>query len=185
MEAFADVGGCVARVQGVLVGHEIVGVDYVSPASAPEEDDASAAYDSVLMGVELATRDGATCAVAWQMAGECEGLVVGRGRVESLRTFDMELRRANRTQSTRWQPLIGAPVRAVDVSWQRSAAGCPPTLWAIHVQLDAQAVTIALGEAGADGPRYQPDELLVIFDRALAAAYRIPAAIDPDGVEGL
>jgi hypothetical protein len=180
LDTFADMRGRVSRVRSILVGREIDRVDYVSPASAHEEVAAPLAFDGVRMGIELATRDGATCAVAWQMAGVCEGLVVGQGRVESLRSFDMELRRENRTQSSRWQPFIGAPVRAVDVSWQQSAARCPPTLWAIHLQFDAQALTIALGEAGSDGPRYQPDELLVIFDSTLAAAYRIPAAIEND-----
>lgn len=179
MEAFADVQDCVSRLRSSLVGHEIVRVEYVSPASSSEDEDSSAAYDIVRMGVEFETRRGITCAVTWQMAGECEGLVMGPGRVESLRPFHMELRRANQTHSRRWRPFTEVPVAVVDVSWQRSSAGCPPTVWAIHLVVDGESLTIALGEVGADGPQYQPDELLVIFDRSVAAAYRIPAAVDP------
>lgn len=103
---------------------------------------------------------------------------MGSGRVESLRFFDMALRRADRTRSSRWQPFIGTPVRGIRVDWQNSADGCPPTVWAVQLDFGVQAVTIAMGEAGLDGPRYQPDGLLVIFDRTSAEAYRIPAAID-------
>lgn len=183
MEAVTEVLGSLAQVQSILVGGEIVRVDYVSPASASEEEEAPGAYDRVRMGVELETGDGATCAVAWKMAGACEGLVVGPGRVDSLRSFDMELRRQDRTRSTAWQPVIGTPVQSLDVSWQLSDAECPPSLWAIHLRLNGQDLTIALGEAGLDGLRYQPDELLVIFDPSLASAYRIPADIKPDDVQ--
>lgn len=176
-EAFSDVRGGLSRVRSTLLGNEIVRVDYVLPASTTECD-TPAAYDSVRMGVEFATRDGGRCAVAWQMVGDCEGMVTGRGPIDALRSFDMELRRVRMTQSAGWQRFVGAPVRALDVRWQRSAEGCPPTVWAIRLQVDSESLTIALGEPGIDGPVYQPDELLVIFDREAAAAYRIPAAID-------
>lgn len=179
MGAFADVHDGMSRFRVVLEGNEIARVDYVMPASTTADGHMSTAFDSVSMGVELLMQDGTRCAVTWQMDGECEGMVMGRGGIESLRPFEMELRRVEMTRSAGWQPFLGAPVIALDVGWQRSAEGCPPTVWAVRLQVDADAglLTIALGEPGADGPTYQPDELLVIFDQAVAAAYRIPAAI--------
>ena len=53
MEAFADVQDCVSRLRSSLVGHEIVRVEYVSPASSSEDEDSSAAYDIVRTGVEF------------------------------------------------------------------------------------------------------------------------------------
>lgn len=180
MEAFADVPAGPSQLEAILVGHDIVRVAYVSPSSASEEGHSSAEYDRVRMGVELETGEGATCAVAWRMAGACEGLVMGGGDVESLRGYHMALRRVDRTRSRGWQPFIGTPVHRVRAEWQISADGCPPTVWAVQLDLGVRTLTIALGEAASDGPSYQPDELLVIFDCAVAKGYRIPAAIDLD-----
>ena len=168
---FPDVREQLARAESILVGHEIVGVQYVLPASVTE-DDADTEVDSVRIGVELSVRGGGTCSVTWHTAGKCEGLMVGPGRVDCLRTIPMALRRKERTQSTKWQPFIDRRVRALRVSWQESSEGCPPTLWAIQLKFDTDELMIALGEAGPDGARYQPDELVVIFDAELAAAYR-------------
>lgn len=178
MEGFADVRAGPSQFEAVLAGNSVVRVDYVAPSSAQDERRVTPKYDRVRMGVELETQEGATCAVAWKMAGVCEGLMMGSGRVESLRSYDMALRRADRTRAASWQPFIGTPVLKVRTDWQISADGCPPTVWAVQLDFGVRSLTIAMGEAGPDGPSYQPDELLVIFDRALANTYRIPAAIE-------
>jgi len=177
VESLAETREYLRRAESVLADRRIVRIEYVSPASASELE-APAAIDSVRMGVELELDDGAICSVAWRMEGACEGLVVGPGRVESLRTMSMDLQRTDRTDTPQWRSTLGQPVRRVGAGWQESSSGCPETLWAIHLQLDHGGITIALGEVDSDGPRYQPDELVVIFDGALAERYWIPAAID-------
>ena len=76
-----------------------------------------------------------------------------------------------------WRGHIGGTIASVGAAWQVSGDGCPESLWALRLDLSAGSVVLALG---TDFPEidYMPDELIVVFDPALARAYRPPHVND-------
>ncbi|HWH96613.1 MAG TPA: hypothetical protein VNT03_22310, partial [Baekduia sp.] len=108
--------------------------------------------------------------ITWAMAGELEGLSILGDEASYSGLADETLDASNREA---WRGSVGEAITSVAAAWQVSEDGSPETLWAIRLDFSAVSVVIALGTADHD-IEYMPDELVVVFDAALARAYRPP-----------
>jgi hypothetical protein len=167
-----------------ITGSSIAQVSYLAPPAVTATQPVCDEFDDVDVGIELKTETGETFAAVWQMEGYNEGLSFGPGTGES-RHGRYALTRSNVTESPRWRSLLGRPVTHVGAGWQIPNEGCPEAVWSVRLVFEgAYEVLLALGRSLADCRiEYQPDEVLVIWDKARAEAYRIPAqttsAYDP------
>jgi len=77
------------------------------------------------------------------------------------------------TNSPAWSARTESPIVGFGVAGQRSATGSELP-WALRINLESgSSVVIALGEMRDALPRYQPDNLLVIFDPDLAQSLQV------------
>lgn len=75
-----------------------------------------------------------------------------------------------------WSRLVGSVVTGFGLATQTSEEG-EQLLWSLR--LDAEngiSVVVALGETEQDLPRYQADNLVVIFESEVAKSYEVPGA---------
>lgn len=106
-------------------------------------------------------------AITWAINGEAEGLSVldgwsYKGLADT--STDASSREA-------WRDHIGDTITSVAASWQDSTESQHACLWALRLDFSTGSVVVALGTADQE-VEYMPDELVVVFDATLAAAYR-------------
>jgi hypothetical protein len=153
-------------------------VNYLDPETAdPWRIKAHPGFDGASMGVELHWEASAN-ELKWIMEGEREGLAVvfdqtpedlSRDRTKSMPVPD----------ETRWRKAYGAAVMAVGVSWHRPTADVE-AIWAVRLEFSSgQSIVVALGELRDGTLRYIPDQLVVIFDAAIARSYVLEAGGEP------
>jgi hypothetical protein len=129
------------------------------------------------MGVELHWEAGDT-ELKWMMAGEREGLAVVFDQTSADLSKD-QTKSAPVPDETRWRRAFGAVVVAVGVSWHRPSADLE-AIWAVRLEFSSgQSIVVALGEWRDGKLQYIPDQLVVIFDAAIARSYYIPAGEEP------
>lgn len=156
-----------------LKGARLSGVKYhyLSPADGAYYDGGEEGVDCDIAAVVLDLGERGTTSITWAMAGELEGLAILEG--ESYSGMGSEVLDAAGREA--WRYHIGRSVTSVAASWQFSGAGCPESLWAVRINFAGDSVVIALGTA--PDMDYMPDELVVVFDAAIARSYK-PAHVN-------
>ena len=128
------------------------------------------------MAVELVMASGARLILSWAMDGLSEGLAIDfrpAGEVGA----DPSGSPVIVSQHEEWRKFFGCSFIAILPAWHIPNEGCPEMPWSFRLESNtAGSVVIALGEANGSDLKYQPDALLVIFDRVLSAEYVIPAS---------
>lgn len=164
------------RRLSALVGQRIEGVRYLVPSTSEDQGTGNRAdVHEVSMGLEIETAS-TVFVVAWKMSGALEGLSFGlfpqkeHRRSSQVWAFDVG-------ETAQWRPCLEVPIAQIGTAWHIPEARCPESLWSIRLGFESgAAATACLGELGSDDSlRYQPDGLLVIFGRAIAEEFRIPA----------
>jgi hypothetical protein len=149
-----------ARLSGVTY-------HYLPPPDESGYSGGQTGVDCDLAAVELDLGERGTTTITWAMSGPFEGLAILTGESYAgvaTETLDAADRDA-------WRDFIGSMITSVAASWQISDAKNPESLWAARINFAAGSIVIALGEATPDID-YMPDELVVIFDMALARSYK-------------
>ena len=160
-----------------LQGSSVTEVRYMEPATS---DRGTAGYpsrfDQAGMGIEFGLSDDRIWSAAWEMNGYCEGLTFGVvPSSEFVRSDRVRAITVSGTDDWKWR--LGKTIGNVGLAWQVSDDRCPETVWSIRIELGDSVVVIALGEEKEQGRiGYQPDNLVVMFDPALANSYDIPAS---------
>jgi hypothetical protein len=167
-----------------FAGHSISAVAYLEPIpeSAPLLEPGFAVAGT---GVEWATSSNSPYSAVWKNEGDKQALSFGPWPAESMqqrywnggKPRARDLARFDATSSKDWKPLIGHAVVGVGIGWHVPCADCAEAVWAIRLDFDiGRRVLIALGREDARGAiTYSADDVVVIFDEALAEAYEIPA----------
>src|ERR1700674_4290433 len=166
-----------SRLRG-MVGRFLRRVNYLDPDTAdPWRIKAHPGFDAASMGVEFHWDAGAN-ELKWMMEGEHEGVAVVFDQTPADLSKD-------RTKSvpvpdeTHWRRAYGAVVMAVGVSWHRPSADVD-AIWAVRLDFSSgQSIVVALGELRDGTLQYIPDQLVVIFDTAIARSYLIAAGGEP------
>jgi hypothetical protein len=166
-----------SRLRG-MVGRSLRRVNYLDPGTAkPWRVKAYPGFDGASMGVELHWEASAN-ELKWMMEGEREGVAVVFDQTPADLSKD-------RTKSVpvpdeaRWRRTYGTVVMAVGVSWQRPTADVD-AVWAVRLEFSSgQSIVVALGEWRDGTLQYIPDQLVVIFDAAIARSYGIEAGGEP------
>jgi hypothetical protein len=186
---------CIEREARSLKGQTIVAVRYLVPGTSDAtERQAHSGFDEATMGVEL-TMSGGIVTLPWLMDNFKEGLALVLAGSQEYATA----RRYKATEATdflEWQARR-APIVTVALGWQISSEGMTASVWSLRLNFENDtSVTFALGEwaikahplgINARAPElegavtYTPDNVLVIFDQALAQGYRVNAAAHPGG----
>jgi len=161
-----------------LIGQILQRVNYLDPdTSDPWRIKAHAGFDQASMGIELHWDHGGS-ELKWIMAGEREGLALVFDQTEA----DLRNDRVQPVQvpdESRWRKAIGAVVTAVGVSWHQPTAEIS-AIWSVRLEFSFDlSVVVALGEWRDGAIHYIPDQIVVIFDTAIAQRYVIPAGEEP------
>jgi len=166
-----------ARLRG-MVGRSLRGVNYLDPdTSDPWRIKAHPGFDAASMGVELHWEASDT-ELKWMMEGELEGVGVVFDQTPADLSKD-RTKSAPVPDETRWRRAFGAVVVAVGVSWHRPAADLA-AIWAVRLEFSSgQSIVVALGELRDGTLQYIPDQLVVMFDAAIARSYVIEAGGEP------
>jgi len=160
-----------------LIGSSIAEVRYLQPRGSSVVDTGGCEeFDQTSVCVEFVTTAGATFSAVWRMAGDLQGLSFGPGTAES-RHGMYPLQSVDLSASPHWRPLLRKPVTDVTPSWHISNTGCPEAIWAVWITVDRPpGVLVALGQATAScSIEYQPDEIVIVFDEALARTHESSA----------
>ncbi|WP_328443361.1 hypothetical protein OG780_44350 [Streptomyces sp. NBC_00386] len=175
--ALAHGGAGLAELREAVVGEAVRTVRYVALRGEgwPEGHREDRAHE-VDVAVELGMESGSALVLSWAMDGVNEGMAI-------------ELRNPGDTSASLpgdpvdvsdhvdWEGFLGVSIAGIGIAWHIPNDGCPEMPWAYNFRFANESnVVIALGEADGAGFTYMPDALLVIFDKALAAAYKIPAS---------
>lgn len=160
-----------------LIGCRITEARYLVPSTSERTTaDRSRGFDQVDMGIELDLSDNRTFVAAWEMKGYCEGLAFGvfpsDGYTRPERVKPIAVAGADE-----WQARFASTIASVGLAWHVPDERCPETIWSVRICLDDADLVIALGEEKESGRiGYQPDSLVVLFDRLIANSYEIPAS---------
>jgi hypothetical protein len=106
--------------------------------------------------------------ITWAMDGALEGLAILGDDAAYAGLIDETVDASTRAG---WRRHIGTRITSLGAAWHISGEGCPESLWALRLECPQGPVVVALGMAD-DDISYVPDELVVMFDRELATAYR-------------
>ncbi|MFJ1547636.1 hypothetical protein [Streptomyces sp. NPDC088246] len=176
--ARAHDGADLAALQGAVAGKAVRAVRYVVPRGEiwPEGHRDDRAHE-VDMAVELIMAGGAGLVLSWAMDGVNEGLAIEfRDPGES--DVDLHGDAIDVSDHVDWTRFLGAPIESITPAWHVPNEGCPEMPWAFRFEFsNKSSLVIALGEAEVGGFTYSPDALVVIFDKRLAVAYKIPASV--------
>lgn len=164
-----------------LVGTSLSSVEYLLPGSSSRSNtERFEGVEVADMGVCL-RREGAPDLFAfWVMEGTWEGLALASGTSPEDAT-GRRLRPLNASNSFG----LKAPtprISDVAVAWHRPDESGVEALWSMRLRFETgENVTFALGEWDDEGSelRYQPDNVVVIFDENRAQRFTSPGAIDP------
>jgi len=168
-----------AEIAASLAGEPVTGVGYLVPAGVEWVPDAAGGHDvhDVGLGVELVLGSGHVLALEWATPGTEEGLRIGvhkAGRDNDL------VDRVDVGDDPHWSPIIGRRLETLAVAFFHPDDDSSTRPWAFRVGVaGGSCVTVALGETDGPAIRYQPDNLVVIFDEATARSYRIVGARQP------
>lgn len=160
-----------------LEGETLTGVEYLFPSSRSScSPYRRGPIDEVDLGVDLFTAGGSIFRAAWEMLGVDQGLLFAPRSEHG--DWAMSVRSADVSDYEGWRPLIGRRIATVNLAWQLPEEGAGESVWAVSIDLaDGDTVVLALGTIlGAAGLTYQPDAVVVIFDREVARGYQIPAS---------
>lgn len=178
--ALVDGGNAFAELRKNVVGESVRAVRYVAPRGEgwPVGHREDRAHE-VDMAVELGLASGAALVLAWDMDGVNEGLAIeymGPGEVNANLPGDP----IDVSGHVDWEGLLGVSIVSIGAAWHVPDEGSPEMPWAYNFTFSNESIlVISLGEAEGEGFTYVPDALLVIFERDLAAAYKIPASGTP------
>lgn len=167
----------ISEFQEAVSGEAVRTVRYVAPRgeSWPEGHRSDRAHE-VDMAVELGMESGAALVLFWAMDGVNEGMAI-EFRSPSESDTDLPGDPIDVSDHIDWEGFLGVPITSIGIAWHVPNEGCPEMPWAYNFEFsDESSLVIALGEAEDAGFTYMPDALLVIFDKSLAAAYKIPAS---------
>lgn len=166
-----------SRLRG-MVGRSLRRVNYLDPdTSDPWRIKAHPGLDAASMGVELHWKAGDT-EVKWMMEGEREGLAVVFDQTPADLSKD-RTKSAGLPEQTRWRRAYGAVIMAVGVSWHQPTADLA-AIWAVRLEFSSgQSIVVALGEWRDGTLQYVPDQLVVVFDAAIARSYVVPTGEEP------
>lgn len=141
----------------------------------PPLDSTGYAGEGELIDVDLAAvvvdfGEGGKWTISWAMDGEFEGLAVDKSGSYA----GVESKALDMTKSDHFRSLNGTTVNGVAVSWHSSGDQLPDSVWAIRLCFAHGDIVLALGGVDASGlvPEYSPNEMVVLFDEALAKSYR-------------
>lgn len=176
-DALAHSGAGLDELREAVSGEAVRTVRYVAPRGEgwPEGHRADRAHE-VDMAVELGMESGAVLVLSWAMDGVNEGMAIEfRSPGEAGTSLPGDP--IDVSDHVDWGRFLGVPIVSVGIAWHIPNEGCPEMPWAYNFGFpDGSSLVIALGEAEGAGFTYMPDALLVIFDKSLAAAYKIPAS---------
>jgi hypothetical protein len=163
-----------AEVAAALTGEAVTGARYLVPAGVGLH-----AIDDVDLGAELVFGSGQVLVLEWATPGIEEGLAIAVRDTSVDESLDL-VDRIDVTDDPHWSGIIGNRVETLAVAFFHPDEDSPARPWSFRVGVTGgSSVTVALGEPDGSGIRYQPDNLVVIFDEAAARAYRIVGAIEP------
>jgi hypothetical protein len=159
-----------------VIGSTIARVRYLLPYSSDvNERIARPGYDVADMGVEFTAVDGSVFTTLWFMEGEKEGLgFVLEPTPEYyasrwLKVLDV-------TSAPEWTQFSMSPIVAVALARDVPNEGMPIAVWSLRLAVGSGLVAVvALGDDDGrpEGQlRYQPDNVLVIFDAEVALRYK-------------
>lgn len=163
-----------------LVGTSLSSVEYLLPGSSSRSTiERCEGVEIADMGVCL-RREGAPDLIAfWVMKGAREGLALASG-TSSEDATGRRLRPLNASDSFDLKAATRR-ISGVAVAWHRPDGSGVEALWSMRLGFETgENVTFALGEWDDEGfeLRYQPDNVVVIFDRNRAMGFRSPGAIE-------
>ncbi|MET7686039.1 hypothetical protein [Streptomyces sp. NPDC005423] len=131
------------------------------------------------MAVELGMESGAVLVLSWAMDGVNEGMAIefrSPGDVGGSLSGDP----IDVSNHVDWERFLGVSIVGIGIAWHVPNEGCPEMPWAYNFRFSNESsLVIALGESEGAGFTYMPDALLVIFDKSIAAEYKIPASATP------
>jgi hypothetical protein len=131
-------------------------------------------FDAIDYGVEMDTSLGETYCAVWEQAGPNEGL--------ALRQEPLRLRRLvsdgafaiwDVAEKSRWTPLIGRRVTAVELSWHRPEPSADLCCDAVTLRFDAEALHLTLGDANAQGELVGSADNVAVLSDESARRYRV------------
>jgi hypothetical protein len=167
-----------------FVGATIATVTYLEPIpeSFPLQKPGLAVAG---MGLEWTTSSLSVYSAVWKNHGDDHALSLGPWPAESpqQRYWNggtpraRELARFDATSSEAWKSLTGNAIVNVRLGWHLPRVDRAEAVWAFRLDFEVgRRVLVALGKSDARGAiTYSADDVVVIFDEALAAAYEIPA----------
>ncbi|MFE1079436.1 hypothetical protein ACFW31_13010 [Nocardiopsis alba] len=169
----------IAELREAVSGEALRTIRYVALQGEtwPEGHREDRAHE-VDMAVELGMNSGAVLILSWAMDGVNEGMAIefrnpGESGVDHLPGDPIDV-----SGHADWEEFLGVPIVSVEIAWHIPNEGCPEMPWAYSFEFsDESSLVIALGESEGAGFAYIPDALLVIFDKSLASAYKIPASV--------
>jgi hypothetical protein len=171
-----DALGILVNVDRILKTEALQCVQYLSSAGAtwPHGHRHDSIHE-VDMGVVLITNRGTAVEVTWAMEGAIEGLAITISQTPE--NIDRRLSASDVSQLPGWQEILGLSACEIGTAWHVPNEGCPQSLWSLRITYSNNcSVVIALGEVDEGSMKYQPDGLVVIFDEAATASYRIAAS---------
>jgi len=167
--------GLAAGTLGAVVGRRIVGVTYktsIDPVQGVEQGGRAVLHD-VDHAVLLST-ESMTIVLEWCIRNYDEFLNIVDSPKEGAAAAVTDVLDA--TGLSQWRHLMGLVITGFGVATQQSEDG-RQLLWAIRLDVERGAsVVVALGETEDALPRYQPDNLVVIFEPEMAQSYQFPGA---------
>jgi hypothetical protein len=128
--------------------------------------------DEVAFGVELRTREGPSFRAEWRMFDVHQGLLfrpVGRPP-----DWPIPIVVEDTSHDPLWHDRLGRKVEQVRIAWHVAEAGAHEAVWSVALVLSGERIVVlALGSTN-EKPliTYMPDAVVVIFERAVAEAYR-------------
>lgn len=131
-------------------------------------------FDAIDYGIELDTSRGETYCAVWQQAGLNEGLAM---RQEALRlrrlVSDGAFAIWDVTEESRWTPLLGRRVTAVELSWHRPDPSADLCCDAVTLRFDGEALHLTLGDANAQGELVGSSDNVAVLSDDTARRYRV------------
>ena len=151
-----------------FIGARLKGISYLYvPLTDKEAYEGDKGIDDQLTAVVIEFENQNRIVITWAMEDQFEGLAIFKDETYT----EIGNKIIDAGDRAGWHKFLDQNITAVGVSWQVSGEGCPESLWALRLSFLKGDVVIALGSNNNSDLNYMPDELLVIFDPALAKGY--------------
>ena len=166
-----------SAISAALVGERLVAARYAVPAGVSWEGYGGLEHvHEVDMGVELVTESGLVLGLSWSTPGREEGLSLALDRAGECPSNEL-IDLVDVSGQSEWSRVLGRLVEVVGVSFHVHADDSSIRPWAFRIGASGgTSVTVALGEVSDNVLRYMPDNIVVIFDEAVAREYQIPSS---------